>query len=298
MTSSVLLCKPHYCLGTGSNGVPNGEIGPSDYTGTSSGGLYTRPPEMRLAEQCLQQLIGNPSVHNSPNYFVDCRSGVEDVAVAPTYLLASRVGIKRAIPFAIGGTAGLEVAFALRFLLDLFSKNGASATAVVSAVQGCLNSDAELPTVGSSTSSAATAFAVRQASADGCWAFEVRSVCLAGLDVSSGESESLAARALAESLSDAGLQANDIRWTLAPNWSGWSSRYWGGFLPFARSLVRRRMAAAHFGCADVAVSLAMLVEDQPEELNGFGTLWFAGADGSVAVAVVLGRTMPGSTNVA
>lgn len=298
MHSSVLLCRPCYHLRTGSNGVSNGAIGSTKEDSSSPMGLYKHPPEIRLAEKCLQQFIASPCGNESPSYFVDCRSGIEDVSVAPTYLLASQVGFKRATPFAIGAAAGLEVAFALRFLLDLFAEDGASATAVVSAIQGCLNIDTKDQTVGSSISCAATAFAVCQSTVDDCWAFEVRSVCFAGPDDLSSESESPAARALAGSLLDAGLHASEIRWSLSSNCSSWSSRNGGGLLPSARSLVRRRMATAHFGCVDVPVSLAMLAEDHPEELYGFGTLWFAGTDGSVAVAVGLGRSLPSSSSIA
>lgn len=202
---------------------------------------------------------------------LDCRSGAHVGGPAPSYVLAEESGLTHAIPIALGGQGGAEVATAFHCIL---SEPSLADTAVVSACQRVSWPDSRVQPDGTILADAAAAVAVGPTPESVNAAFRL-------IGVAVGVRRDKAVRDLTEqALRNSGRCVADLRWSIQARVGGEGLSMVG-----MREIRRTLWPDEDFGSPDLLLSLAAtLKEDRPPK--GLGVLVHCGWFDAVGVIVV------------
>lgn len=211
---------------------------------------------------------------------IDCRSSAAIGGSAPTYRLAAKAGLRKALPFSITGQAGTEVAQALLFLQHMpLGKRGA---AIISAVQQVVPPDTRVHPEELPLADGAAAAVIAQSPKMLGKSFQILSVAIGQ---SANRQDATLRNVLGHAVKIAGIAKQDIQWIITHRCTGELEDSVQKTLPQSTLLARNEHTDYDFGCADLLISLHKTAME-PTFTGGIGALWFKGRFGTIAVVLL------------
>jgi hypothetical protein len=231
-----------------------------------------------LAVEAVSRLLASLPPRFNIELLIDCRSSPAVAGPAPTYMVAYRSGLVRALPLSLGGQAGSEVAQALCFLRRIRTSH--LGAALIVATQRVVWPDPRLRLGSLPLGDAAAAILVAPTPIiDGAGYWVDASVTAHR----AGDWPAVLERVVSRAERVAGIRRERIGWSLAHRCPAELEPITGAFLPNIAAGPRSAYADVDFGCADVLVSLHAL-RTTPQ--RGLGCAWFAGRFGDVGFTLL------------
>ena len=236
-----------------------------------------------LAACAIRRLLGRSegNEHSAVEMLVDCRSSAAIGGSAPTYRLAAKASLRKALPFSLAGQAGAEVAQALTLIQHMpWEKGGA---VVISAVQRVVPPDTRASSNGFPLADAAAAIMVARSPMAFAKSFRMLSVASGQSKENQGDKPETVLDRVIEA---AGIALQSIKWAVAHRSSREFENAVQNVLPDATWLTRDLHPDVDFGCADLLISLQRIFTSEVTPPAGIGALWFRGRFGAIAVVLL------------
>lgn len=234
-----------------------------------------------LGRMAVEKLLREAGLKDLPGVMVDCRSSASLGCPAPTYRLAQKTGITKALTFSLGGQAGCEAVQALILLThmeELSEKVG-----IITTMQQVVYPDSRTKEEGYPLADGAAAVYVSHQNGEkGC--LRVLSASVMHARKTSQDTLDLL---LKQATDKADIRMTDLNWIIPHTFSQGFISLAAELLGNTRLFLRQEYAEVDFGCADPLISLRMAY-DNNWSIKGKGVILFMGRLESIGAVVVEG----------